>query len=107
MTGLGALRLMNNRVSFKRLPVLVGGKRGEAELHLSDVPCTRIVDLDAETMVRFPTKTPSEMRQCFVPSGTDVVEGDSLVDEDGNEMAVKEASDYGLGTRLLLINVRS
>jgi hypothetical protein len=68
-------------VSTKRLPPLVGGKRGEPELHLTGLACTPLDPVTESTINRLQLRTPYTMRECYMETG-DVAKGDLLVLDD-------------------------
>lgn len=76
-------------VDTKRLPPLVGGKRGEPELHLTAVQCTPLDPVSEQTINRLRLQTPHTVRECYMEGTVDVIKGDVLV-LDGRDYPVRE-----------------
>jgi hypothetical protein len=70
--------LATETVSTKRLPPMVGGKRGAPALHLAGLSCTPLDPVTENTLNRLRLNTPHTLRECYMESG-DVVKGDLLV----------------------------
>lgn len=67
------------RVNVLRAPTLVGGRRGEEQLHLTNIPATPLEPVSVEIAMRVVLQTPHEVWQCFVGGDYEIREGDVLV----------------------------
>jgi hypothetical protein len=66
--------------STKRRPVVSGGKMAESwTTQIASLKCTPLDPVDSETARRLNVATAYEIKECFVDSGLDIIQGDKLV----------------------------
>ena len=86
-------RQMLVTASTKRPPAIAGGKRGEPETFITDLPCAPLTPASAETRQRLALNTPIDLLQTFCDASFDVKAGDVLtVDE--VDYAVRNVAEY-------------
>lgn len=61
-------RMLRYTCSTLRNPVVVNGKRGMAETHLTDLRCTALDPVSPELRSRLGLETPHELKQVFAVS---------------------------------------
>lgn len=80
--------LATETVDTKRLPSLVGGKRGEPAIYLEAVSCTPLDPVSEQTALRLRLNTPHTLRQVHMEDSVDIIKGDVLV-LDGRDYPVQ------------------
>lgn len=79
--------------STKRPPAITSGKRGEPVEWVTELPCTRLTPVSAETQKRLALETPTNIYETFCDASFDVKAGDVLV-VDETDYDVRSAAEW-------------
>lgn len=87
-------RIARYEASIKRLPKIIGGKRGEATLIVTGIPCTPLDPVGEDVVARMGLpRAEAYLLQTYLDGEIDVRIGDTLT-VNGKDYPVKVAAAY-------------
>jgi len=102
--GNGAYSMMSKRVRITRPSAIVNKVRGEPDVIYVEVPCTNLLPVSADILVRMPDKVASELLQVFIGGDYEIREGDSII-VDGAPYVIRTSDPWPLRDRKLILLV--
>jgi len=84
----GQVGALANKVATVKRAVVTGAKRGAPTVHLEGLPCTQLVPVSSDTMLRLGLSTPHAVWSLFIVGRHDIRSGDWLA-LDGLEYTIQ------------------